>query len=90
MNGNTYNIEKTFMDGTCICVKYSECVKSGIIKIRRIGAPNLKWTFEERTKADIDFEFIKKFVFELLFKSVFDKEEILDFMEKNLREGVKK
>lgn len=83
---NTYHIEKTFDCGTCICVKYSECVKCGTIKIRRQGAPNLKWTFEERTKADIDFEFIKKFVYEFLFKSYFDKDEILDFMEKNLKE----
>jgi len=83
---NTYHIEKTFDCRTCICVKYSETVQCGTIKIRRTGAPNMKWTFEEKTKADIDFAFIKKFVFEFLFKDVFDMDEILEFMEKNLQE----
>lgn len=87
---NTYHIEKSFMDGTRIIVKWSDCVESGSIKILRTGAPNLKWKFEERTQANIDFEFIKKFVQEFLFKNYFDKDETLAFMEKNLREEVKK
>ena len=50
MYHNTYHIEKTFGNSVCICVKYSETVQSGTIKIRRTGAPNMKWTFEEKNK----------------------------------------
>lgn len=83
---NTYHIEKTFSCGVDIVVNYSECVNCGTIKVRRKGAPNLKWTFEEKTKAKIDFEFIKKFVFEFLFKDTFNKDEIIEFMEKYIPE----
>lgn len=84
MSRNCYTIEKLFDDGTRLIVRYSECVKSGDIKILKKGAPNLKWKFEERIKADINFEFIKKFVYEFLFKDDFDKKELLEFMAKNL------
>lgn len=84
MSRNCYTIEKLFDDGTRLIVRYSECVKSGDIKILRKGKPNLKWKFEETIKAEIDFNFIKKFVYEFLFKDDFDKKELLDFMSKHL------
>lgn len=90
MARNCYTIEKYFEDGVKLTVRYSDCVKSGDIKIFRPGRPNLKWKFEEKIKADINFEFIKKFVYELLFKDDFNKDEILEFMEKNLQEVANK
>ena len=84
MTENYYAIEKIFEDGTKLLVRYSGYVKIGDIKIFRKGAPILKWKFEERIKADINFEFIKKFVCEFLFKDNFNKKELLEFMTKNL------
>lgn len=86
MSRNCYTIEKLFDDGTQLKVIYSECVKEGNIKILRKGKPNLKWKFEQRIKAEIDLEFIKKFVYEMLFKDDFDEKELLDFMNQNLSE----
>ncbi len=86
MNKHCYTIEKLFNDDTRLIIRYSEWVKSGDIKVLRKGKPNLKWKFEERIQADVNLEFIKKFVFEFLFKDNFDQKELLDFMNKNLEE----
>lgn len=86
MSRNCYTIEKLFEDGTQLKVRYSECVKEGDIKVLRKGKPNLKWKFEERIQADVNFEFIKKFVYEFLFKNDFDQKELLDFMNENLEQ----